>query len=82
MAKDWIAGATANSHGQFKKKAEDAGMSTAAYAAKEAGAPGVLGKQARLAQTLMGLHHHKGLSDEAKRRKSPVGKMYPSAKGE
>jgi hypothetical protein len=37
--------------GAFKAKAEKAGMSTAAYAAKEKNAPGRLGKQARLAQT-------------------------------
>jgi hypothetical protein len=37
--------------GVFKAKAERAGMSTAAYAAKEKGAPGKLGKEARLAQT-------------------------------
>ncbi len=38
--------------GAFKAKAKKAGMSTAAYASKEAHAPGRLGKQARLAQTL------------------------------
>jgi len=37
--------------GVFKAKAERAGMSTAAYAAKEAHAPGRLGREARLAQT-------------------------------
>jgi hypothetical protein len=37
--------------GVFKAKAEKAGMSTAAYAAKERGAPGKLGKEARLAET-------------------------------
>ncbi len=54
--KDWIAGATANSHGQFKAKAEKAGMSTKEYANKEKGAKGKTGKQARLALSLMGLH--------------------------
>lgn len=53
---NWIAGATKNSHGQFRAKAKAAGMSTAAYAKKEANAPGKTGKQARLAQTLMGMH--------------------------
>ena len=48
----WIQKATAKSHGQFAAKAKKAGMSTAAYAKKEAGAGGKLGKQARLAETL------------------------------
>jgi hypothetical protein len=52
---NWIAGATKNSHGQFRAKAQAAGMSTRAYANKEAGASGKLGKQARLAKTLMGM---------------------------
>ena len=52
----WIASATSNSHGQFRRKAEAAGMSTRAYANKEASAPGKTGKQARLAKTLMGMH--------------------------
>lgn len=30
--KNWMKEAFANSHGQFKKKAQEAGMSTAAYA--------------------------------------------------
>lgn len=60
MAKGkWIAGATSNAHGQFKAKAKDAGMSTKAFAKKEASAPGKTGKQARLAETLMGLNKGK-----------------------
>lgn len=55
MAKNWIAGATANSHGQFRAKAQRAGMSTREYANKEASAPGKTGRQARLAKTLMGM---------------------------
>lgn len=55
----WIAGATANSHGQFRKKAEAAGESTAAFAKEHEHSPGLLGKQARLAETLMGLHGSK-----------------------
>lgn len=54
--KKWIAAATANSHGQFKAKAQKAGMSTADYAHKMQHAPGKTGKQARLASTLMGLN--------------------------
>lgn len=57
MSKRWIAGAVKNAHGQFAAKAKKAGMSTAAFAKKEEGAPGKLGKQARLAETLMGMHH-------------------------
>ena len=59
MAKNWIKGATENAHGQFKAKAKKAGMSTKAYAAKEKNAPGKTGKQARLAETLMGMHAKK-----------------------
>jgi len=54
-AKKWIAGATSNAHGQFAAKAKAAGMSTRAYANKHAGDSGTLGKQARLARTLMGM---------------------------
>lgn len=53
---NWIAGATQNSHGQFRAKAQAAGMSTGAYASKMADAPGRTGKQARLAKTLMSMH--------------------------
>lgn len=70
MAKHWIDNATSNSHGQFAAKAKSAGMSTAAFAKKEDGAPGKLGKQARLAETLMGLH---------KKKKKAAKTMYPSA---
>jgi hypothetical protein len=69
MAKRWIGGATSNAHGQFKRKAQKAGMSTAAFARKEAGAPGKLGEEARLAETLMGLGHRQAAK-----------KLYPSAK--
>lgn len=56
MADKWIAGATANSHGQFKAKAKAAGMTTREAADKWATKPGLTGKQARLAKTLMGLN--------------------------
>ncbi len=55
MAKNWIQGATSNAHGQFKAKAQRAGMSTRAFASKEADTPGKTGAQARLAKTLMGM---------------------------
>lgn len=69
---NWIKDATSNSHGQFRKKAEAAGMSTLAYAHKEANAPGKLGKQARLAETLIG--------EGRKRKKSAAETMYESKK--
>jgi transcription antitermination factor NusA-like protein len=80
MAK-WIAGATEHSHGQFKAKAEKAGESTAEYAKEKASAPGKLGKQARLAETLMGLHS-KGEKKKTERKaagkkESSAHKMYP-----
>lgn len=59
MAKKWIKAATENSHGQFRKKAEAAGETTREYAGEHAGDSGRLGKQARLAKALMGMHHGK-----------------------
>lgn len=53
----WIKAATAGSHGQFAAKAKAAGKTTRAYAAEHAGDSGKTGKQARLAETLMGMHH-------------------------
>lgn len=53
MAKKWMKKAFANSHGQFKAKAKAAGESTAEYASEKKGAPGKLGKQARLAMAGM-----------------------------
>jgi len=54
--KKWIAGATENSHGQFAAKAKAAGESTRQYAAEHQHSKGRLGKQARLAMTLMKMH--------------------------
>ncbi len=54
--KKWIKKATENAHGQFKAKAEAAGKSTRAYAEEHAHDSGKLGKQARLAKSLMGMH--------------------------
>lgn len=64
----WIKGATENAHGQFKAKAEAAGKSTSEFAREHEDAPGKLGKQARLAETLMKMHSHK------ERRKKLYGK--------
>jgi hypothetical protein len=53
--KNWIRQAAPKARrGVFKAKAEAAGKSTAAFAREHAGDSGSLGKQARLAQTLMG----------------------------
>jgi hypothetical protein len=53
----WISGAVDDAHGQFREKAERAGMSTAAFARLHKNSPGLIGKQARLARVLMGMHH-------------------------
>lgn len=68
MAKKWISGATTNAHGQFRKKAEAAGKTTREFAAEHAGDPGKLGKQARLAETLMGMHKSKSREERKKGR--------------
>lgn len=61
MGSTWMQNAVKPSRkGVFKAKAEKAGMSTAAYAAQEKGAPGKLGKEARLAQTFMKTNHSRG----------------------
>lgn len=56
-AKKWIKSATAGAHGQFKAKAERAGESTQAFAEEHKDDSGKTGQQARLASTLMGMHH-------------------------
>lgn len=53
----WIKGAVGKP-GTFRKKAEAAGKTTREFAAEKADAPGKLGKEARLAQTLMSLYKH------------------------
>lgn len=55
---NWIKGAIKNP-GSFSAKAKSMGMSTSAYAAKESGASGTLGRQARLAKTLAKLRKKK-----------------------
>lgn len=55
--KKWIKRALENAHGQFKEKAERSGKSTEAYAREHEGDSGKLGKQSRLAETLMSMHH-------------------------
>lgn len=54
--KNWIKDAVKPStKGTFSAKAKRAGESTAEYADAKASAPGKLGKEARLAKTLMGM---------------------------
>lgn len=59
----WIKRATSGAHGQFAAKAKAAGETTREFADEKANAPGKLGKQARLAQTLMGMHHGSGRAE-------------------
>lgn len=70
--KKWIKGALEGAHGQFKAKAEAAGKSTKEFAQEHVGSKGKLGKQARLAATLMGMHHEK---KEGKKKPSSMGMM-------
>lgn len=61
--KNWIKKAVPESHkGDFSAKAKAAGKTTREYAAEHASDSGRLGKQARLAETLMGMPHKKKLS--------------------
>lgn len=57
--KRWIKSATDNAHGQFRRKAEAAGESTREFAKAHEHDKGKTGAQARLAETLMGMHHAK-----------------------
>jgi hypothetical protein len=68
MAKQWIKSATKGAHGQFASKAKAAGKSTAEFAAEKADAPGALGKQARLAKTLMSMHKPRSQSSKRQSR--------------
>ena len=64
--KKWIQKAIKPSHrGEFKAKAEAAGKTTREFAKEHENSSGTLGKQARLAETLMGMHH-------GKKKKSPL----------
>lgn len=72
--KKWISKAAENSHGQFKANAEAAGKSTREFAEEHKGSKGKLGKQARLALTLMGESHKK----KSRSGKEVREKMYGS----
>lgn len=52
MAGNFIAAATSKHKGLFAAKAAKAGESTSEYAREKEHAPGALGKEARLAETL------------------------------
>jgi hypothetical protein len=57
MKKMWIAKATSKNKGKFSAAAKKAGKTTREYAQEKAGAGGKVGKEARLAETLMSMHH-------------------------
>lgn len=58
--KSWIKKAVPKANkGVFKAKAEAAGKTTAEYAKEKESASGALGKEARLAENLMGMSHKK-----------------------
>lgn len=59
MAKNFIAGAIKRP-GAFTRKAKAAGKSVAAYAEEKKGAKGLLGQEARFAQTLARIRRNKG----------------------
>lgn len=61
--KHWIQGAIKHP-GSFKKAAEAAGKTTREFAAEHEHDSGTLGNRARLAETLMGMHHKKSKSPE------------------
>lgn len=69
VAKNWIKKATEGGKGVFRKKAEAAGKSTKEFAAEHAGDSGKLGKEARLAQTLMGMSKRKKMYDHPRSKK-------------
>ena len=56
--KNWVQKAVPKERrGVFKAKAERAGETTKQFASEHAGDKGTLGKEARLAETLMGMPH-------------------------
>ena len=71
--KHWMRQAFANSHGQFKAKAEREGESTGEFAHEHEHSKGKLGKQARLAEVGMASHKHKKLASHKEIRQSMYG---------
>ena len=74
--KKWIKAAIGENKGVFKEKAEHAGKSTSAYAREHEHDSGKLGKEARLAETLMSMHHAHNTKTASHKtiRKSMYGK--------
>lgn len=64
--KNWIKGAVEHK-GALKAKAKAAGESTRQFAAEHAGDKGKTGKQARLAETLMGMPKKRTMRDTYKK---------------
>lgn len=64
--KKWIKAAVSEEKGAFREKADAAGETTREFAEEKADAPGKLGKEARLAETLMSMHRKPGGSRAAK----------------
>jgi hypothetical protein len=70
--KGWIKKAVKpENRGKFRAKAEAAGKSTRAFAAEHKDDSGTLGKEARLAQTLMGMSKRKKASPLYDHERSP-----------
>ncbi len=69
-SKKWIKGAIKHP-GSFSAAAKRAGKSTRQFAAEHEHDSGTLGKRARLAETLMGMHHTETKSND--RRKALYG---------
>ena len=76
--KRWISGAIEHP-GAFSAKAKAAGKSTEQFAREHSGSPGKLGKQARLALTLMNMSQGK---EEKKPRPSRTSVRYPAKRDE
>lgn len=60
--KKWIKAAIGEHKGVFGNKAKAAGESTSAYASEHEHDSGKLGREARLAKTLMSMHHKRTTS--------------------
>lgn len=69
--KNWIKKAVPQERrGVFKAKAQAAGKTTRAFASEHAGDSGTLGKEARLAENLMGMRHKRAkIYDHPRSRK-------------
>ena len=77
MSKKWIKSAiNPENKGKFSEKAARAGETTRQYAEEKQNAPGTLGKEARLAKTLMGMKKGKAKDSSAPSPSSLREKMY------